>query len=113
MEEGTLLNFLNDSVDPYDDHVLKCGENLFWKMTIGETHSFFKDDDDDSEDVDFLVEIELEYYNGNSQLVKNFNQECFICIENCSVYAFRQNGHRCICEICWTISNVEIKMSCL
>ena len=41
------------------------------------------------------------FYNGTNELVKIFNQKCVICIENDSIYAFRQCGHLCLCENCY------------
>ena len=45
--------------------------------------------------------IETQYFNGNNEVVKIFNQKCVICYERESVYAFRQCGHQCICEQCY------------
>ena len=61
---------------------------------------------DDHEEDDDLVEkdeilIESEYLNGNSELVKIFDQKCVICLETGSDYAFRRCGHQCISEQCY------------
>ena len=40
-------------------------------------------------------------YNGTNKMVKIFNQKCVICLENDSVYAFRNCGHMCLCENCF------------
>ena len=54
--EGTLMNFTNDSVDPYDHHVVKCGGNEFTKMKREAFHSLYKDgNDEDGEDEDEFV----------------------------------------------------------
>ena len=38
------LKSTNDSVDHYDYHVLKCGENMFTEVRTEETHSLSKDE---------------------------------------------------------------------
>ena len=48
------------------------------------------------------------YCNRNNQMKKIFHQKCVLCFENHKVYAFCQCGHQCICEECWTNSNVEM-----
>ena len=48
IEEGTWLTSPNKKVDPYDYHVLKCGENLSSKMRKEEIHSFYKDNDEET-----------------------------------------------------------------
>ena len=45
--------------------------------------------------------IEINYTNGNNEVVKIFNRKCVICLERDSVYALRQCGHQCICEQCY------------
>ena len=45
-------------------------------------------------------EIEI-IYNGTNEIVKIFNQKCVICLDNDSIYAFRNCGHLCLCENCF------------
>ena len=109
MEEGTLLNATNYSLDPFDYHVEKCGVDSFKKLehTLIHTYWIGHGEDEENED-DNLVEediveedenlIETPYLNGNNEVVKIFNQKCVICLERDSIYAFRQCGHQCICE---------------
>ena len=107
IEEGTLLNATNTSLDPYDYHLEKCGIDSFKKLERILIHSFWSGHGEDIENVDDdddLVEedvVETQYFNGNNEVVKIFNQKCVICYERDSVYAFRQSGHQCICEQCY------------
>ena len=105
IEEGTLLNATNTSLDPYDYHLEKCGIESFKKLERILIHSFWSGHGEDIENVDDdLVEedvVETQYFNGNNEVVKTFNQRCVICYERDSVYALRQCGHQCICEQCY------------
>ena len=114
IEEGTLLNETNRSVDPYVYHLEKCGIDSFKILESNLIHSFWpghgedlenEDDDDDLVEEDVVEEnddlIETQYLNGNNEVVKIFNQKCVICYERDSVYAFRQCGHQCVCENCY------------
>ena len=109
IEEGTLLNATNTSLDPYDYHLEKCGIDSFKKLERNLIHSFwpghgeYDDDDLVEEDVVEGIEdlIETQHFNGNNEMVKIFNQNCVICYERDSVYAFRQCGQQCICENCY------------
>ena len=54
------------------------------------------------QEIDEEVEIfENKFYNGTNELLKIFNQKCVICLEKDSIYAFRQCGHLCLCEMCY------------
>ena len=107
IEEGTLLNATNISLDPYEYHLEKCGIDSFKKLERSLIHTFWFGHGEDIENVDDdddLVEedvVETQYFNGNNEVVKIFNQKCVICYERDSVYAFRQCGHQCICEQCY------------
>ena len=112
IEEGTLLNRSNDSLDPYDYHFGKCGENSFKKLEYSFIHTLWPGVREDIENEDgFLgVEDEVEEHgdlietqnlNATNEVVKILNQRCVICYERDSVYAFRQYGHQCICEQCY------------
>ena len=112
IEEGTLLNVINTSLDPHDYHLEKCGKDSFKKLEHSLIHTCWPghgediENEDDISDVEDEVEengdlIETQYLNGNNEVVKNFNQKCVKCYEKDSVYAFRQCGHQCICEQCY------------
>ena len=112
IEEGTLLNATNGSLDPYDYHVEKCVVDSFKKLEHSLIHTFWPgvgediENEDDISDIEDEVEedgylIETSYTNGNNEMVKIFNQKCVICLERDSDYAFRQCGHQCICEQCY------------
>ena len=107
IEENTLLNATNDSFDPYDYHLEKCGIDSFKKLEGNLIHSFWpchgENMETESDDNDLVVEdiVEAQCFNGNNEVVKIFRQKCVICYERESVYAFRQCGHQCICEQCY------------
>ena len=105
--ESTLLI----SPDPIVHHFEKCGVDSFKKLENSLIHTCWfghaedEENEDDVSDVEDVVEqddemIEKQYLNGNNEVVKIFIQKCVICYERDSVYAFRQCGHRCICEQC-------------
>ena len=110
IEEGTFLNATNNSLDPYDYHVEKCGKDAFKKLEHIQIHTCWPGfgEREENED-DYLVEedeenedlIETNYCNGNIDVVKIFSQKCVICLERKSIYAFKQCGHQCICEQCY------------
>ena len=109
-EEGTLLNATNDSLDPFDYNLGKCGVDSFKTFEHSEIHTFYphNEEDEEGEDGDLVEEdeenedlIETIYTNGNNEVDKNFNQKCVTCYERDSVYAFRHCGHQCLCEDCY------------
>ena len=105
IEEGTLLNRSDDSLDPYDYRLEKCGRDVFKTIAANRIHSswpgmecgFMEEIVEDEEDVNIH---ELEYTDGSNEVVKTFNQKCVICFERDSDYIFKQCGHQCICEEC-------------
>ena len=111
IEEGCLLNATNNSLDPYDYHLEKCGIDSFKKLKRSLIHTCWlgvgedMENEDDNSDIEDDEEggdlIETQYFNGNNEMVKIFNQKCVICYERDSVYAFRQCGHQCFCEHCY------------
>ena len=107
IEEGTLLNATNTSWDPYDYHLEKYGIDSFKNLERNLSHTFWArygaDIENEDGDDDWVEEdiVETQYFNGNNEVVKIFNQKCVICYERDSVYAFRQCGHQCICEQCY------------
>ena len=97
VEEGTLLNATNDSLDPFDYHLEKCGIHSFKKLESSLTHTCWpRDDEEDIKDRDDDL-VEAIYCNGTNEVVKIFNQKFLICYERDSVYASRQWGHHCFC----------------
>ena len=109
IEQGTLLNATNNSLNPYDYHVEKCGKNAFKKLEHTQIHTFWPGFEEHGNEDDYLVEedeenedlIDTKFYNGNNEEVKIFSQKCVICLERDSIYAFRQCGHQSICEHCY------------
>ena len=39
------LKSSNDSVDPYDYHLLKCGEHAFTELNFKQKHSYYTEKD--------------------------------------------------------------------
>ena len=112
IEEGTLLNTTNGSLDPFDYHPEKCGVDSFKRLERSLIHTFWPghgenmENEDDISDVEDDVEevgdlIQTQCLNGNNEVVENFNQKCVLCLERDSDYAFRQCGPQCICEQCY------------
>ena len=112
IEEGTLLNTTNGSLDPFDYHLEKCGVESFNRLERSLIHAFWPghgegmEIEDDFSDVEDEVEgdgdlIETSYTNGNNEEEKFLNQKCVICLERDSDHAFRQGGHQCICAQCY------------
>ena len=97
IEEGTLLNVLNGSLDRFEYHLKKCGKDVFKKLDCIRIHSFYPEiEEEDDEDVVLVAEneddvlVEKNYCNGTNELVKIFNQKFVICYERDSDYVFRQ-----------------------
>ena len=94
-------------MDPYDYHIGRCRIDSFKKLDHSLIHTLWPDHGEniekESDDNDLVEEdiVEAQYFNGNNEVVKIFNQKCVICYERESVYAFRQCGHQCICEQCY------------
>ena len=109
IEEGTLLNATNDSSDPFEYDLGKCGVGSFKTLEHTQIHTFYPREEEENEDGDLVEEheenredlIETNYCNGTNEVVKICNQNCVICYERDSVYAFRQCGHQCICDECY------------
>ena len=58
IEEGTLLNATNTSLDPYDYHLEKCGKDSFEKLEHSLIHTCWPghgEDEDDISDVENAV----------------------------------------------------------
>ena len=81
IEEGTLLNARNDSSDPFDYHLDRCGIVSFKVLEYNEIHTFYPhnvdgdlvEEDEENEDL-----IEANLTNGNNEVVKIFDQKCVI-----------------------------------
>ena len=107
IEEGTLLNATNINLDPYEYHLEKCGIESFKKLERCLIHTFrpshgedIEDEDDDLVEEDINIH-EIEYTQGDNEIVKVFNQKCVICLERDSDYIFKQCGHQCIRDQCY------------
>ena len=107
IEEGTLLNRTNFSLDPFDYHVEKCGVDSFKKIECSLIHSYWlnREEDDDVVEEDIFEQeenlVETTCLNGNNEVVKIFDEKCVICLDRDSIYAFRECGHQCIFQQCY------------
>ena len=106
IEEDTLLNTINGSLDPFDYNVEKCGIDSFKKLERSLIHTCWpgvgeEDEDEENENEEDVNIHELEYTDGSNEVVKIFNQKCVICLERDSDYIFKQCGLQCICEECY------------
>ena len=103
------ISEMDETYDPYEFlYDSNGGERIkfhsFIMIARQFTDRFYENDEiemerneEDEEDEIF----ENKFYNGTNELVKIFNQKCVICLENGSIYAFRQCGHLCLCENCY------------
>ena len=101
IDEGTLLSSTNGSFDPYDYHVSNCAKKSFMKIEKQKIQSYYAiddNDDDDSSEENSGGENEEESCDGSNEIVRISNQKCVICLEQPSVYAFRESGHQCLCQ---------------
>ena len=101
--KGNFLFSINDSVDPYDYHVLKC-ENAFTELWYEQFITCYSDNEEADEDSwrtqqvlnDLYAANEAEdksdFCNGTNEVVEIFNQKCVMCFENPSVYFFVSAG---------------------
>ena len=64
-------------------------------MDYGDTDEIVEDEEDDDENANIH---DLQYTNGNNEVVKFFNQKCVKCFERDSDHIFKQCGHQCICD---------------
>ena len=122
IEEGTLLNATDTSLDPFDYHLETCGRDVFWTRKAYRIHGSWpdmncaliipdededEDEDEDNDNVDIQEEVE---YNGDNDVVRIFNQKCVICLERDSEYTFKHCGHQCICDKCYqNKDNIDIQ----
>ena len=60
IEEGTLLNTTNNSLDPFDYHVEKCGKDAFKKLERSLIHTFWPGVGEDREVDDHCSDVENE-----------------------------------------------------
>ena len=119
IEEGTLLNSSNDSLDPSDYHLSKNGLDCFKKLLEcnrihkcwpGVECGFMEEEEGFQENVEEDVNIhELEHTDGINEVAKFFNQNCVLCVERDSDYLFKYCDHQCICEECYqNRGNIDI-----
>ena len=123
IEEGMLLNSSSDSLDPYDCHLSKNGWDCLKRLLEcnqihspwpGIAFSNMEEIAGDEEDIEEVVKIhEKEYTDGCNEVVKSFNQKCFICLERNSEYIFKQCGHQCSCEDCYQIKGDIDILNCV
>ena len=111
IEEGSLLNASNNSLDPYENHLEKCGRDSFkklervlihtlWPGHVNNIEGLEDEENEDNTQEDIIIQ-ELQYTHGNNENKKVFNQKCVISFERDSEYIFKQCGHQCICERCY------------
>ena len=97
IQEGTLLNSSNDSLDPYDYQLRKNGMDCFEKLLdcnrmhcsrpgkeCGFMEEIVEDEDEEDAEEDGEEDVnlhELEYTDGNNDAVKSFSQKCVICLD--------------------------------
>ena len=91
IEERSLLNATNNSLDPYDYHVETCVKDSFKTIERSQIHTFYPYNEEDEENEDLIETI---YTNGKNEMVRTFNQKFVICYERDSVYAFGHCGHQ-------------------
>ena len=109
---------MNLSYCPYD---LLYNTNDGQRFKISELKLIAPDHED--EDIENYFEYaqeveddennEISIYNGNNELVKIFNEKCVICLENDSIYAFRNCGHQTICNDCYNNSDSNKLTKCV
>ena len=57
---------------------------------------------------------EISIYNGNNELNKIFHEKkCIICLENDSVYAFRNCGNLSVCQSCYKNTDSDKLKKCV
>ena len=79
----------NIEIDNLFDYVVRINDNNNNNLIIE-----YEDEDKD--------EDEILIYNGNNELVKTFHEKkCITCLENDSIFAFRNCGHLSVCESCY------------
>ena len=62
LEDGTLLNGTDDSLDPFDYHLWNCGANSFKKLEYSQIHRFYSDieyENVEQEENEDLIETKL------------------------------------------------------
>ena len=108
IEESTLLNATDNSLDPFDCHLENCGIDSFKKLERSLIHTCWpshgediENEDDDLIEEDVVEENEdlneSQYLNGNNDVVKIFNQKCvmkeivFMHLDNVVISVFVSN----------------------
>ena len=108
--ERSSLNQTDDSLDPYDYHLTKCGEDDITTMECNQIHTYHPDEEVEEKVLDAWDRepeafFKPDFCNGKNEMMKILNQKCVVCFERESVYAFRQCGHQCMCESCYQIKS--------
>ena len=103
IEEGTLLNSANDSLDPIDYHLGKRGVDSFKTLEHSQIDTFYPhEEDEENEDGDLFEEdeenedlIETNYWNGTNELVKLvlyvMKEIVFMLLDNVVISVFASN----------------------
>ena len=86
IDEGTLLNATNNSLNPFDYHLGNCGVDCLKTLEPSQIHCFYTVFEEDTEDVDDVL-IETDCCNGTNEVVRIFDQKCVLCYEKDSEYA--------------------------
>ena len=109
VQEDSLFNYTKLSCDPFDYYVEQLRKNSYKPRVYTQILSFYTIENGQEDISRTQRELERlfqtakeekkrEYYNGNNEVAKNFNQNCFICYEKDIVFAFRLFGHQYLCE---------------
>ena len=120
IEERSLLYSTDGSGVLYVYHLANCGVGAFKTIECIQIYTCYPEKEDDEEEDVWRAQRKMyawveeqknlgqpTFCYGNNEMMKNFNQNCVICFKNSSVDAFRQRGHQCICEDCWTIKMLK------
>ena len=70
-EKGTVSNNVANSLDPFDYHNLKGGENEFTELDYEQTHTYYADEGENREYEEDPSTI-MKYDNGNNEKLKLF-----------------------------------------
>ena len=93
------LRFYDDEINI--ENFFEYGEAIM----INDDNIIFENDDIEND--------EMLIYNGNNELVKIFIEPiCVLCLENISIFAFRNCGHLCLCEHCYKNTNITKCVIC-
>ena len=85
-----LLETTEDSLDSYDYHISRCGEDAFTKIILEQNYSHHNPEDNDEvdehiEDNEDFDETDLknkQFFTGTNEILKIFNEKCNTCWKN-------------------------------